>query len=53
MLTPLDAGPGGAGARYMAENLPDARPAVFEGSGHGHCIEQQESMSVILEFLAE
>ena len=54
VLTPLDAGPGGAGARYVAETLPDARLAVFEGSGHGHYIEQvDESLAVILEFLAE
>ena len=54
VLTPLDAGPGGAGARYVAENLPGARLAVFEGSGHGHYIEQQEeSLAAILDFLAE
>ena len=53
VLTPLDAGPGGAGARYVAENLPDARLVVFEGSGHGHYIEQpEESLAAILEFLA-
>ena len=54
VLTPVDAGPGGAGARYVAENLPNARLVVFEGSGHGHYIEQeQESVAVILDFLAE
>ena len=54
VLTPLDAGPGGAGARYVAENLPNARLVIFEGSGHGHYVEQeQESLAVILEFLAE
>ena len=53
VLTPVDAGPGGAGARHVAENLPDARLVVFEGSGHGHYIEQQEeSLAVILQFLA-
>ena len=54
VLTPLDAGPGGAGARYVAENLPNARLVVFEGSGHGHYIEQQEeSLTAIVDFLAE
>ena len=54
VLTPLDAGPGGAGARQVAESLPNARLVVFEGSGHGHYIEQQEeSLAVILDFLAE
>lgn len=54
VLTPLDMGPGGAGARYVAENLPDARLEIFEGSGHGHYIEQaDESIAVILDFLGE
>ena len=52
VLTPLDAGPGGVGARQVAELIPDARLAVFEGSGHGHYIEQaDESIAVILDFL--
>lgn len=52
VLTPLNAGPGGVGARQVAELIPDARLAVFEGSGHGHYIEQaDESIAVILDFL--
>ena len=52
VLTPLDMGPNGAGARYVAEAL-GARLAIFEGSGHGHYIEQvDESIDVILDFLA-
>ncbi len=52
VLTPLDAGPGGAGARFVSENLANARLAIFKGSGHGHYIEQpEESLRVILEFL--
>jgi pimeloyl-ACP methyl ester carboxylesterase len=52
VLTPLDMGPDGAGARYVAEHLPDARLEIFEGSGHGHYIEQaEESITAILEFL--
>jgi len=51
-LTPLDMGPDGAGARYVAEQLPDARLEIFEGSGHGHYVEQAEkSVEAILEFL--
>lgn len=51
-LTPLDMGPRGAGARYVAEHLPDARLEIFEGSGHGHYVEQADrSIEVILEFL--
>lgn len=53
VLTPLDGGPGGADARYVAEHLPHGHLVVFEGSGHGHYIEQAErSVEVILDFLA-
>ena len=52
VLTPLDAGPAGVGARQVAELIPDARLVVFEGSGHGHYIEQaDDSIAVILDFL--
>ncbi len=51
-LTPLDAPLPGAGARWVAEHLPDARLRVFEGSGHGHYVEQaEESTAAILDFL--
>ncbi len=51
-LTPLDTGPDGAGARYVAEHLADAHLEIFEGSGHGHYIEQAEkSIGVISDFL--
>lgn len=54
VLTPLDAGPGGAGARYVAENLANAKLVIFEGSGHGHYIEQpEESLKAILDFLRQ
>ncbi|MDE0139174.1 MAG: alpha/beta hydrolase [bacterium] len=53
ILTPLDAGPGGAGARWVAENLPNGRLEIFEHSGHGHYVEEIErSVEVILDFLA-
>jgi pimeloyl-ACP methyl ester carboxylesterase len=53
VLTPLDAGPDGVGARAVADRLPDARLVVFEGSGHGHYIEAAEaSAQAILEFLS-
>jgi pimeloyl-ACP methyl ester carboxylesterase len=53
VLTPLDAGPGGAGARYVADHLPNATLVVFEGSGHGHYIEQPvASVEAIIDFLA-
>ncbi|MCH7899934.1 MAG: alpha/beta fold hydrolase [Acidobacteria bacterium] len=52
ILTPLDMGPEGAGARYVAEHLAQAELAIFEGSGHGHYIERPEdSIDTILRFL--
>ncbi|MEP7201596.1 MAG: alpha/beta hydrolase [Ilumatobacteraceae bacterium] len=52
VLTPLDTGPNGVGARRVAELIPTATLKVFEGSGHGHYIEQpDESIDAILEFL--
>lgn len=51
-LTPLDAGPGGAGARHVAEHLPNGELMIFEGSGHGHYDEQpEESLQAIISFL--
>lgn len=53
ILTPIDAGPGGAGARYVAENLPNGRMEIFEHSGHAHYVEEADrSIEVILDFLS-
>ena len=53
ILTPIDAGPDGAGARYVADHLPNGRMEVFEGSGHAHYVDQADrSIEVILDFLA-
>jgi len=53
VLTPLDMGPAGAGARYVAEHLPYAELVIFDGSGHGHYIEQPAaSISAIVDFLS-
>jgi pimeloyl-ACP methyl ester carboxylesterase len=52
VLTPLDAGPDGFGARQVAAAIPNATLKIFDGSGHGHYIEQvDESNEAILEFL--
>ncbi len=51
-LTPIDAGPDGAGARWIAENIRDADLYVVEGSGHTNLMEQPElSAKVVIEFL--
>jgi pimeloyl-ACP methyl ester carboxylesterase len=53
VLTPLDAGPAGLGARAVSEMIPDARLAVFEGSGHGHYVEQpDQTLAAIYDFMS-
>jgi S1-C subfamily serine protease len=52
VLTPLDAGPAGVGARDVAAMIPRGELRVFEGSGHGHYVEQaDESVDAIIDFL--
>lgn len=51
VLTPLDCGPDGAGARAMAESIRGARLGVMQG-GHGYLVEQPgESINLIVDFL--
>ena len=51
LLTPLDMGPDGAGARYMAEHIPDAELAIMPG-GHGYLVEDPTgSARTIIDFL--
>ncbi len=53
VLTPLDSGPAGLGARAVAEMIPRARLAIFEGSGHGHYVEQPtETLAAIHDFMS-
>ena len=53
-LTPVDAGPDGAGARALAEGIADARLLVLEGCGHGNLVERpEESIAAIVAFLQE
>jgi pimeloyl-ACP methyl ester carboxylesterase len=52
VLTPLHAGPAGVGARDVASMIPHGELRVFDGSGHGHYVEQaDESVSAIIDFL--
>jgi pimeloyl-ACP methyl ester carboxylesterase len=47
----LDAGPDGAGARWIADNIRDATLYVIEGSGHTNLMEEPElSANVVIEF---
>ncbi|MGH9197697.1 MAG: alpha/beta fold hydrolase [Acidimicrobiia bacterium] len=51
VLTPLDCGPDGAGARAMADSIRGAQLAVLQG-GHGYLVEQPvESINLIVDFL--
>jgi pimeloyl-ACP methyl ester carboxylesterase len=51
VLTPLDCGPEGAGARAMAEAIPGAQLAIMKG-GHGYLVEEpEESIRQVVEFL--
>ena len=53
VLTPLDQGPTGTGARAMAELIPNARLEIVDG-GHGYLVEQpEESIRIVLEFFLE
>jgi pimeloyl-ACP methyl ester carboxylesterase len=50
-LTPIEAGPDGAGGRWIAENIRDATLHVIEGSGHTNLMEEPElSAAVVIEF---
>lgn len=53
VLTPVQTGPGGVGAAQVASLIRGAELVVFEGSGHGHYVEQPDaSIGAILEFLS-
>jgi pimeloyl-ACP methyl ester carboxylesterase len=50
-LTPIDSGPDGAGARWIADNIRGADLYVIEGSGHTNLMEEPElSARVVIEF---
>jgi pimeloyl-ACP methyl ester carboxylesterase len=50
--TPLDQAPSGAGMRYIAENIPDAKLHVIEGAAHTTLLETPEVMKgLVIEFL--
>ena len=54
VLTPLDSGPNGVGARQVAESIKRSELKIFNGSGHGHYAEcADESITAILDFLNE
>jgi 3-oxoadipate enol-lactonase len=49
--TPLDAGPQGAGMRYIAEKIPNAELHIIPGCGHTNLVEEPEiSTKLTLEF---
>ena len=49
--TPIDAGPKGAGMRYIAEAIPKAELYVIPGCGHTNLVEEPElSAQVVIDF---
>jgi pimeloyl-ACP methyl ester carboxylesterase len=52
ILTPLDCGPDGAGARKIAEGIPGAELYLLEGCGHGVLFERpDEAVGKVIAFL--
>src|SRR3954447_18106794 len=52
ILTPLDGGPDGAGARAIAEGISGAELYILKGCGHGVLFERpDEAVSKVIEFL--
>lgn len=52
ILTPLDCGPDGAGARVIADGIPGAELYLIEGCGHGVLFERpEEAVSKVVAFL--
>jgi pimeloyl-ACP methyl ester carboxylesterase len=52
ILTPLDCGPDGAGARKIAEGIPGAELYLLRGCGHGVLFERPlEAVGKVIEFL--
>jgi len=51
-LTPIDAGPDGAGARWIHEHIEDSEMYIVEGSGHTNLMEEPElSADIVIRFL--
>jgi len=49
--TPIDAGPQGAGMRYIADAIPNAELYVIPGCGHTNLVEEPElSAKVVIDF---
>lgn len=54
ILTPLDCGPGGAGARVIAEGIPGAELYLLHGCGHGVLFERpDEAVGKVIDFLKQ
>jgi 3-oxoadipate enol-lactonase len=52
--TPIDQAPSGAGMRYIAEHIPNARLHIIENAAHTTLLETPETMiRLATEFLSE
>jgi pimeloyl-ACP methyl ester carboxylesterase len=53
VLTPLDAGPDGAGARAIHEGIAGSELYLLEGCGHGVLFERsEEAVGAVIAFLS-
>lgn len=54
LMTPVDPGPSGIGARGLAERIPGAQLVLLPGASHTHLFQQpRQTADAILEFLDE
>ncbi|MDP7642766.1 MAG: alpha/beta hydrolase, partial [Alphaproteobacteria bacterium] len=52
MLTPMETGPTGAGARWVADNVPGCEIIVYEDIGHADLVECPElTIASTIDFL--
>ena len=52
MLTPMETGPTGAGAQWVADNVPDCEIIVYEDIGHADLVEcPEKTIASTIDFL--
>ncbi len=52
MLTPMETAPSGAGAKWVAEHIPDCETKVYEEIGHADLLEcPEQTIPAVIDFL--